>query len=143
MLNFSFKKKKITILQFPLIIFCMHNVYIFLTWVQEFKVERRRCMVRTKKPILVIKSNPMNQIVDQKVYIYEEKKSRYIGLGSSYIWYNLYIYILIGKTQRKSNQILQLKSNFASCVLNYLFLESFIFLILEPNVGSHHKYSSK
>ena len=73
----------------------MLNVYIFLTWVQEFKVERRRCMVRTKKPILVIKSNPMNQIVDQKVYIYEEKKSLYIGLGSSYIWYNLYIYIYI------------------------------------------------
>ena len=75
----------------------MHNVYIFLTWVQEFKVEKRRW---TKKPILVIKSNPINQIVDQKVYIYEEKKSLYIGLGSSYIWYNLYIYIyiLIGKT---------------------------------------------
>ena len=39
----------------------------------------------------------------------------------------IYIYIYIGKVQRKSNQNFQFESNFAQCVLNYLFLKSFIF----------------
>ena len=41
------------------------------------------------------------------------------------------ICILIGKIQRKFNQILQLKSNFVPCVLNYLFLEKILFLNFE------------
>ena len=36
-------------------------------------------------------------------------------------------YILIGKAQRKSNQNFKLESNFAPCVLNYLFLEGVLF----------------
>ena len=48
----------------------------------------------------------MNQIVDQKVYIYEEKKSLYIGLGSSYIWYNyIYIYIYINRQNLEKIQL--------------------------------------
>ena len=39
----------------------------------------------------------------------------------------IYIYILTGKTQKKFNQNFKLEANFAPCVLNYLFLESFIF----------------
>ena len=43
-----------------------------------------------------------------------------------YIFQFIYIYILIGKTQKKFNYNFKLEANFAPCVLNYLFLESFI-----------------
>ena len=69
-----------------------------------------------KKP----KKQQLNLVLKSSIYIY------------IYIYVCIYkeklLHILTGKIQRKSNQILQLKFNFAPHILNYLFLERVLFL---------------
>ena len=56
---------------------------------------------------------------------------------------NNIIIIIIGETERNSNYNSKLEFQFCAMCSNYLFLKSFIYLILESNVGSHYKYSFK
>ena len=56
---------------------------------------------------------------------------------------NIIIIIIIGETERNSNYNSKLEFQFCAMCSNYLFLKSFIYLILESNVGSHYKYSFK
>ena len=57
--------------------------------------------------------------------------------------FNKSINIIIGKTKRNSNENSKLEFQFCTMCPKYLFLKSFIFLILESNVGPRYKYSSK
>ena len=52
-------------------------------------------------------------------------------------------YIIIGEAERKSNQNSKLEFKFCVMCPKLFNLKDFYFLILESNVRSHHKYSSK
>ena len=60
-----------------------------------------------------------------------------------YVYIYIYIYIIIGKVKRNSYYISKLKFQFCIIYPKLFILKEFYFLILESNVGPHHKYSSK
>ena len=49
--------------------------------------------------------------------------------------------IIIGKTERNSNQNYKLEFQFCAMCPKLFILKEFYFLILESNVGPYHKYS--
>ena len=53
------------------------------------------------------------------------------------------IYIIIGEVERNSNQNSKLEFQFCAMCPKLFILKELYFLILESNVGPHHKYSSK
>ena len=53
------------------------------------------------------------------------------------------IYIIIGKAERNSNYNSKLEFQFCAMCLKLFILKEFYFLILELNVRSYHRYSSK
>ena len=64
----------------------------------------------------------------------------YTGLYTSLY---IYIYIIIGETEKNSNYNSKLEFQSCAMYLKLFILKVFYFLILESNVGPHHKYSSK
>ena len=52
-------------------------------------------------------------------------------------------YIYISKTERNSNYYSKLEFKFCVIYPKLFILKEFYFLILESNMGPHHKYSSK
>ena len=59
-----------------------------------------------------------------------------------YIYIYIYIYI-IGEIERNLNYNFKLEFQFCVMYPILFILKEFYFLILESNVRSHHKYSSK
>ena len=53
------------------------------------------------------------------------------------------IYIIIGKVKRNSNKNSKLEFQFCTICPKLFILKEFYFLILESNMGLHHKYSFK
>ena len=53
------------------------------------------------------------------------------------------VYIIIGKVERNSNYNFKLEFQFCTMCPKLFILKELYFLILESNLGLHHKYSSK
>ena len=56
---------------------------------------------------------------------------------------NIYIYKIIGETERNSNQNSKLEFQFCVVCPKLFTLKEFYFFILELNMGPYYKYSSK
>ena len=68
--------------------------------------------------------------------------------GYTLVYISIYIIIIIiiiiiGEAERNLNYNSKLEFQFCAMCPKLFILKEFYFLILESNVGSHHKYSSK
>ena len=75
-------------------------------------------------------------------YFTTHPTSRFLFLHTTHIII-IIIIIIIGEIERNSNQNSTLEFQFFAMCPKLFILKEFYFLILESNMGSHHKYSFK